>query len=112
MNNAAPEPFDLDALRQAVEVAVREALDTPEFHAAVDEAVNRFLADLPPATNSGSVAREIEAAVKAPVWREVLLADELPEGVTDPLLAVQREVGDIASQIKGAIRDALRRATG
>jgi hypothetical protein len=111
MTTPAPEPFDLDALRQAIEVAVRKALDTPEFHGAVDAAVARFLAGVGQQARADDVALQIRSAVVAPVWREVMGADDLPEGTTDPLRAVQESVGDVGGQIDGALRDAVERAT-
>lgn len=109
VSDAARQP--IDALVHAIEAAVRQALDTPDFHQAVDTAVKRFLADTAKQAHGDDVALQIKAAVVAPVWREVLGADELPEGTTDPLMAVQQSVGDIGSQINMAIRDAIRRAT-
>ncbi|ORA20769.1 hypothetical protein BST12_14275 [Mycobacterium angelicum] len=105
----------IEALTDAIRAAVRKALDTPEFHDAVDAAAKRFLSEVGQQAQidarADDVALQIKSAVMAPVWREVLAADELPEGLIDPLLAVQQVVGDIGSQINVAIRDAIRRAT-
>ncbi|WP_204807742.1 hypothetical protein [Mycobacterium riyadhense] len=103
----------VEALTDAIRAAVRKALDTPEFHEAVNTAVRRFLADVAQQAqidaSADDVALQIKSAVMAPVWRDVLGADELPAGETDPLLAVHQAVGDIGGQIDGAIRDAVRR---
>jgi hypothetical protein len=111
MSNPAPEPFDLDALRHAVAAAVRKALDTREFQQAVDAAVARYVAGIAQEARTDDLSLAIKAAVVAPVWREVLGADGLPEGLTDPLLVLDRDAGDIGSHISAAIRDAVNRAT-
>lgn len=110
MSNPTPEP--VEALRRAIDAAVRQALDTPEFHQAVDEAVKQFLADSP--NGGGNVARDIERAVAWPVNQaiaETLGFDTLAQGTHPEVLRVNNAMQAVSGPIESAVRDTVRRAT-
>ncbi|MGV7254607.1 hypothetical protein PJI20_10000 [Mycobacterium kansasii] len=135
MSNVAPDPrtSDLDELRQAVDTAVRQALDTDEFRQsvntvvrqaldndefrqAVDNAVRQFLAGARRDAHASSVAREIERAVSWPVRRTVAEAigfDELAKhGTPESLRQADQARRSIGIAIDAAVRDEIERAFG
>ncbi|QQW35235.1 hypothetical protein [Mycobacterium marinum] len=101
----------IEALTDAIRSAVRKALNTPEFHDAVDAAVKRFPAEMRTATGD-SVAREIERAVTWPVNQAIAEAvgfDTLAQGTHPEVLRVRDAMQTVNVPIEAAVRDAVRR---